>query len=115
VSIIFSLAVPLLPSGGRQANETNLRELRDHLGHAPTISLGTACFLAAADLIERTGHEDFSLHEAGDIRRIPPDYSYTGNDCFYVIFERQNDLYFYAVDAYGKLTFLGTAQMPLLY
>lgn len=66
-------------------------------------------------MIERTGYEDFKLHGAGDTRGYPTDYSYTGNDCFYVIFDREYDLYFYAVDAYGKVTFLGTAQMPLLY
>jgi hypothetical protein len=88
--------------------------LRERLGHPPLVSLGTACFLAAADLCERLSSTDFRLHGAGDTRGGSPDRSYSGNDCFYVIFDRGQDLCFYAVDAYGRVTFLGTAQMPQL-
>jgi hypothetical protein len=91
------------------------RKLEKHFGHPPLVSLGTACFLAAADLSERFALTDFRLHGTGDTRSNPPDQSYTGNDCFYVIFEHGEDLFFYAVDAQGKVTFLGTARMAQLH
>jgi hypothetical protein len=87
-------------------------KLRNRIGRPPFVSLGTACFLAAAELSERLGHTDFRLHGAGDTRRRPSDSSYTGNDCFYVIFDHGDDLFFYAVDASGKVKYLGIAQMP---
>ncbi|MFN2514298.1 MAG: hypothetical protein ABR568_23150 [Pyrinomonadaceae bacterium] len=102
-------------AGGVQLTRRLFDRLRHHLGHPPVISLGAACYLAAAAMVERVETSDFTLHGAGDTRGRPPDSSYTGNDCFFVIFERGSDLYFYAVDAYGEVTFLGTAQMPKLY
>jgi hypothetical protein len=82
------------------------------LDSPPMISLGAACYLAAADCADRIGSADFRLHGAGDTRREQIDSSYTGNDCFFVIFEKEYELYFYAVDAYGTVTFLGMASMP---
>lgn len=90
-------------------------KLKERLGYRPLISLGTASFLAAADLSERFSNTDFRFHGAGDTRDQSPDGSYTGNDCFYVIFERGPELFFYVVDARGKVKFLGNVQMPQLY
>ncbi len=62
-------------------------------------------FLAAADLSERLGTAEFSLHGRGDARTGSPDASYSGDDYFFVIFERQRVLYSYLVDARGRVHF----------
>jgi hypothetical protein len=88
------------------------QKISERLGRPPLVSLGAACYLAAADFVDRFGTHDFELHGMGDTRLHPPDSAYTGNDCFFVIFQREHDLYFYAVDAYGKTTYLSTVEMP---
>ena len=102
-------------AGGIELTRRLYKKLKERLGHRPLVSLGTATFLAAADLSGRFSHTDFRFHGAGDTRDRPSDWSYTGNDCFYIIFERGPELFFYAVDAYGEVTFLGNARMPQLY
>jgi hypothetical protein len=67
--------------------------LTKKLGRRPRISLGTATLLAAAHLSDQFDNLDFRLHGAGDTRIQPYDYAYTGNDCFYVIFERDLERY----------------------
>jgi hypothetical protein len=110
----FGGAVATL-AGGVALTRRIHRWLQQRLGHRVKVSLGAACFLAAADLEERRGEIDFYFHGGGDTRNRPHDFSYSGNDCFYVIFERKGVLYFYAVDAYGVVTALGEARMPPLY
>ncbi len=48
------------------------QRLTRRLGRHPLISLGTAVFLAAADLSERLGTSEFSLHGRGDARTGSP-------------------------------------------
>jgi hypothetical protein len=91
------------------------KKLHERLGHRPLISLGTACYLAAADLSERFPNGDFRLHGFGDTRKQSPDSSYTGFDCFYVVFERDSELFFYAVDARGEVKYLSNMQVRLSY
>jgi len=91
------------------------KKLHERTGHRPLISQGTAIYLAAADLADRFPEGDFKLHGAGDTRSQSPDGSYTGFDCFYVIFERDAELFFYAVDAYGEVKYLSDTRLNLPY
>jgi 3-oxoacyl-[acyl-carrier-protein] synthase III len=101
-------------AGGIALTSRLYRWLQQRLSQRVKVSLGAACFLAAAHLADRLGQVEFRLHGAGDTRNRPHDFAYTGNDCFYVIFERRLDLFFYAVDAYGDVTPLGEAKIPPL-
>ena len=110
----FGGAVATL-AGGVELTKRLYKKLHERLGHRPLISLGTACYLAAADLSERFPKCDFRLHGAGDTRAQSPDGSYTGFDCFYVIFERDAELFFYAVDARGEVKYLSNARLNQPY
>lgn len=81
--------------------------LRQAMGRRPLVSMGTAVYLAAADLSERIGTSDFELHGRGDTRSALYDASYTGDDHFYVLFERDRVLYSYIIDARGRVHFQG--------
>ena len=85
--------------------------LRQAMGRRPLVSMGTAVYLAAADLSERIGTSAFHLHGRGDARSGSPDASYSGDDHFYIIFERDRVLYSYLVDARGRVHFLGELTM----
>ena len=98
-------------AGGIQLTRRIYKKLHERLGHRPMISLGTAVYLAAADLAERFPNGDFRLHGFGDTRAQSPDSSYTGFDCFYVVFERDAELFFYAVDARGKVKYLSDMRL----
>lgn len=87
------------------------KRLSEALGRRPLISVGTAVYLAAADLSERIGTSDFDLHGRGDARSGSPDASYAGDDHFFVIFERDRVLYSYLIDARGRVHFQGEVQM----
>jgi hypothetical protein len=87
------------------------QRLAKAMGRRPLISLGTAVFLAAADLSERLGTSEFSLHGRGDARTGSPDASYSGDDHFFVIFERRRILFSYLVDARGRVHFQGELAM----
>lgn len=85
--------------------------LTARMGRPPLVSLGAATYLAAADLAGRLGTPDFVLHGATDARSNPPDRSYTGDDNFVVIFERDRRLHTYLVDARGRAHYFGSVQM----
>lgn len=89
--------------------------LRVAMNRRPLISMGTAVFLAAADLSERMGSNDFYLHGSGDARSDSPDASYTGDDHFFVVFERHRILYTYVVDARGRVHFQSELKMRDMY
>ncbi len=86
--------------------------IRRQLGHPPLISLGTATYLAAADLSERIGSHEFELYGSGDARTHAEDSSYSGYDYFYVFFEKNRVLYSYIVDARGQVHFQTELPMP---
>ena len=100
---------------GIQLTRRIYKTLQERLGHRPMISVGTAVYLAAADLSERFPNGDFRVHGFGDTRARSPDSSYTGFDCFYVVFERDAELYFYAVDARGEVKYLSDMRLNLPY
>lgn len=102
-------------AGGIEVTRRVYKKLQERLGHRPLISLGTAVYLAAADLSERFPNGDFRLRGAGDTRAQSPDGSYTGFDCFYVIFERDAELFFYSVDARGEVKYLSNARLNQPY
>jgi hypothetical protein len=85
--------------------------LRRKLGHRPLISLGTAVYLAAADLSERIGTAEFALYGAGDARSQVLDAAYSGSDLFYIFFEKDRTLHSYIVDARGRVHYQGTLLM----
>lgn len=87
------------------------RNLQDVMGRRPLVSMGTAVYLAAADLSELIGVYDFQLHGSGDTRSSIHDAAYTGDDHFFVIFERNRVLYSYIVDARGRVHFQGELKM----
>lgn len=87
------------------------RAVRDRLGHRPNVSLGAATFLAAADLTDRLGHCNFTLLGSGDTNSTPPDSSFTGDDTFWVVFDRSPDLYVYILAANGRVHYLGSHEM----
>lgn len=88
------------------------RRLSHHLGHHPNVSLGAAIHLAAADFIDRTGDHDFMLVGSHDIDSSPHDAAYTGLDVFSVVFSSHRQLHFYAVEADGRVHYLGQIQRP---
>ena len=100
---------------GYQLTRRIYKKLTERLGHRPMISLGTAVYFAAADLAERFPDGDFKVHGFGDTSGLPSDSSYTGFDCFYVIFERNAELFFYAVDAHGEVKYLSEMRLNLPY
>jgi hypothetical protein len=102
-------------AGGFKLIRRIQKKLQERTGHRPLVSQGTAIYLAAADLADRFPEGDFTLHGAGDTRSQSPDGSYTGFDCFYVIFERDADLFFYSVDAYGEVKYLSEVRLNLPY
>jgi hypothetical protein len=102
-------------AGGIQLTRRIYKKLRELLGRPPMISLGTAVYLAAADLAERFPNGDFRVHGFGDTNGRQSDSSYTGFDCFYVIFERDAELFFYAVDARGEVKYLSDMRLNLPY
>lgn len=84
----------------------------------PMLSLGAVKMLCIADLAEREGDlQGVELLFAGDVSR-GPDLSHTGFDLFMVAFLRQDQsvygtggqLWFYIVDAYGRIVHQGEAQ-----
>ena len=94
-----------------QLTRAAYRAVRKHLGHRPNVSLGAATYLAAADLCDRIGCDDFELLGSGDTDCQPPDESFTGDDTFWVIFVRRPDLYVYIVAANGRVHYMGTHEM----
>ena len=102
-------------AGGFELVRRLQKKLHKRTGHPPLISQGTAIYLAAADLADRFPDGDFRIHGAGDTRSQSPDGSYTGFDCFYVVFERDAELYFYSVDAYGEVKYLSNVRLNLPY
>jgi len=90
---------------------TTYRLLRRRLKHRPNVSLAAATFLAAADLIDRLGHENFSLLGSGDTATEPPDTSFTGDDTFWVVFLAAPRLHAYLVAANGRAHYLGVHEM----
>jgi hypothetical protein len=87
------------------------RALRARLGYRPNVSLGAAKSLAAADLADRLGHNDFQLLGCGDTNSAPPDQSFTGEDTFWVIFLNHPDLHVYLVAANGRVHYMGGHEM----
>ena len=85
--------------------------LRMVMDQRPLVSMGTAVYLAAADLSERIGTSDFDLHGSGDARTGSPDASYAGDDHFFVIFRRDRVLYSYLVDARGRVHLLDVTNL----
>lgn len=85
--------------------------IRKQMGHRPLISLGTAVYLAAADLSERLGSDDFLLYGRGDARSHVLDASYSGDDHFFVFFEKERTLHSYLVDARGRVHYQGELRM----
>lgn len=96
---------------GAQGVRRLYERIAGRLGRRPLISLGTAVFLAAADLSEKVGAVDFRLHGRGDARTGAPDASFSGEDHFFVIFERDRTLHSYLVDARGRVHYQGTLRM----
>ena len=84
------------------------RRVERRLGRRPLVSVGAARCLAIADLVDRTGSEPFRLVGAGDISDRPPDFSYSGEDLFYVVFERGRELHTYIVESDGVLHYVGS-------
>ena len=82
--------------------------VKRRLGQAPVISVGAAAYLAAADLIDRIDDADFTLMNAGDVRDELVDFAYTGEDHFYVIFQRKREMFFYLVEPRGEVSFVGS-------
>ena len=75
--------------------------LRKRLASPLVISLGAAKYLAAANLIDKLGDDNFYLHGAGDTYSAAPDRSYTGLDLFWVAFRKKGRLYLYTVTSHG--------------
>jgi hypothetical protein len=94
-----------------QLTRAAYRAVRKRLGHRPNVSLGAAKYLAAADLYDRIGYDDFELLGAGDTNSHPPDESFTGDDTFWVIFVRRPDLHVYIVAANGRVHYMGAHEM----
>ena len=85
--------------------------IRKQMGQRPLISLGTAVYLAAADLSERLGTDDFELYGRGDARSDVPDASYSGDDHFFVFFAKERTLHSYLIDARGRVHYQGELRM----
>jgi hypothetical protein len=94
-----------------QLTRAAYRAVRRRLGHRPNVSLGAATYLAAADLCDRIGCDDFVLLGSGDTNSHPPDESFTGDDTFWVVFMRSPDLYVYIVAANGRVHYMGSHEM----
>jgi hypothetical protein len=107
----------VLALGAMAFNRTRhlYERLRQRIGRRPLVSLGAAVHLAAADLVDRLGTDEFTLHGRGDARTGSPDASYSGDDRFWVIFERDLTLYVYIVDAYGRVTYLRDLRMRRMW
>ncbi|MEX2268527.1 MAG: hypothetical protein WEA75_07575 [Acidimicrobiia bacterium] len=90
-----------------------LRKIHQRLskkrGTAATISLGTAEYFAAADLIDRIKPDDIKVLNSGDIRRGAADSSFIGGDAYWIVFEAGDCLHHYHVDSYGRVTYVGDA------
>jgi len=85
--------------------------LRRRLGRRPLISLGTARALAAAEVAERLGHDDFALLGSGDVAALSTDSSFTGEDAFWVSFHEHTVLHVCVVEADGRVHFMGSVSM----
>jgi len=85
--------------------------LRERLKSPPVISLGAAKYLAAAELIDRLGDDNFYFHGAGDTYSGAPDRSYTGLDLFWVALRKGGRLYLYTVTAHGETTLVGEIEL----
>lgn len=84
--------------------------LTERMGRRPVVSLGAAKYLAADDLFKRTNSKDVELIGAGDVRDQVPDFAYTGEDHFYVIFQQGRQMYFYLVEPDGRARFVGSVE-----
>lgn len=83
------------------------RAIAKKLGRRPCVSLGTATFLAAADLCDRLGHDTFELASRGEVVDPPPDFSYTGDNYFFCFFRADARLHSYIVHEFGRVSYLG--------
>jgi hypothetical protein len=96
---------------GARISVAAYRAVRRRLGHRPFVSVGAAKLLAAADLLERTGFDDFVLVGAGDVADSPHDEAFTGADQFWVVFGRFPDLFVYIVDGAGRCHYMGVVTL----
>ena len=77
------------------------------LGWKPCVSLGAAKHLAAAHLADELGTEDFTLLGSGLVEDPPVDFSYTGDNHFWVMFVAADKMYVYIVHETGRLKLVG--------
>ena len=85
------------------------RRLARRIGKLPLVSLGAAEHLAAADLIDRQQTQTTMLVGSGDGTSNSSDRAFTGADAFWVILsDGEKRLHHYQVDAYGRVTYIGT-------
>jgi hypothetical protein len=88
------------------------RKLSRRQGHAATISLGAAEFLAAAHLADLVGaHEIKRVVGSGDVRRSAFDASFVGGDAYWIILEAGERLHHYQIDAFERVTYVGDAPL----
>lgn len=83
------------------------RRLARRRGLRPLVSLGAAEHLAAADLADRLGHNEFVLMGSGDVNSVNYDRDFTGGDAFFVIIRADDRLHHFHVSAYGEVHYIG--------